>query len=159
MFQKYDKTTMFRHMQLLAAMLHEFQQDGSILVIVIAPIFTSAFAFVTFIRSSNTDIMFLATLVLSISDWLLAIIFTLGQMEMFYYKSKSIIKFMTWEQDSQTPKYLRILEHKFDKSCLTLKILMGSLNFIESLTPLHFLEHPINLSVNICCLVEEVQCR
>lgn len=140
---------MFRYVQILTAMLNEIQKNSLVLMFVVAPIFIGSFALVTFIKGSNTDVIFVAALLVIMMDCFLAILCIQGQMASVYTKSRSIIENLSWKQSRGETKFSLMLEHRFYKSCLPLKIMMGSDNFIESLTPLNCLEHSLNLSVNV----------
>ncbi len=146
------KMKTFRHIQLLNAMLNEFHQDKLVFVITVTPIFVVAFALVTFVKSPNADIMYLATLTIIIIDGFLAILITLGQMAILHSKSHEVIKYMLCKHGSQSTRNSRRSELTFYKSCLPLRVKMGTGNFIESLTPLNCLGHSLNLSVNVLLL-------
>lgn len=143
---------MFSHIQVLVALLNDFQKGPLILTIIAAPIFIFAVALTTVVKSSNIDVIFMFTLFLISVDCVMAIMVILGQMATMYTKSTLILHAMATRKTLWLPVNIQKWEQKFYKSCSPLKILIGGANFVDSVTPLNCLQVAVTLAASILML-------
>lgn len=147
-----NERVMFRYLQILTTMLNEFQNGLLILSFIVIPILVFSYSLVSFIKVSHMELVFIASLLGILGNGFLAVLCIQGQMAAVYMKSEELIENMKRKQNFFETKKERMIQHKFYKSCMPLRIMMGSANYIDNLTPLNCLNHAMDLSVNILLL-------
>ncbi len=148
----YQKGLLYRHIQILAAMLNELQTGPPILIIISGPTLFSALVMSTLVESWDSDILFVATLVINLVDCIVLIIAVLGQMSTVCRNSSKTIELMSVKPKAYFIKRDHKWEQRFYKSCTPIKVIINSGNFVDSLTPLNCLQLSFSLSVNILLL-------
>ncbi len=149
----YKRAKVFRQLQLLNGSLNGIQKGPPILAFIFTFIVIEAFALSTLIGSNTIDLRMKATLFIVTVDCFMGLLIIVGQMGMVNQKSSSLIETM-----KNSHKHLemsvgdRKWEHRFYRSCSALKILIGSTNFVDELTPLNCLNFSIDCTVNLLLL-------
>ncbi len=146
------RAKMFKHIQVLVALLNGFHKGPLMLAIMAASIFVLAFTLSTLVKNSGLDIMFIFTIFIIVTDCVLVTLVVFGQMATVYIKSKNALHVITCKKTLWLPVNLQKTECKFYKSCKPLKIMIGSVNLVDSLTPLNILQHSITITANILLL-------
>ncbi len=124
-----------------------------ILVIIVAITIVQALALSTLVGSVMSDFNMLAFLLLLTVDCLVAILVILGEMGMVYQTSNSWVKKMQLKINTRRiPLRDRKWEGRFYKSCSALRIMIGSRNFVDQLTPLNSLQFSMTLTANLLLL-------
>ncbi len=148
----YQRGMIFRSMQLLTGLINELQAGSLIPVIVSLTTLISAFALSTLVKGSNSDMLFVATLFLLLADCCLVVLVILGQMAIMHSRSRTILDTMKRRTTVFLSALDRKWEQRFYRSCSYLKFMIGSVNFVDELTPLNCLQFSVTLSVNVLLL-------
>lgn len=133
-------------------MVNTFQKSLFVFIIVTGVIIIWVFALTTLIKSTNSDFIFVSTLVMLLIDAVLVDLVILGQMGAVYRKSHELLDVMKCAHNPNLTGREQKWEHKFYRSCPPLKIMINSVNFVDGLTPLNCLHLSMTLSANILML-------
>ncbi len=149
----YQRAKLFRHFQVLTAILNRIQKGPPILVIIIEVTVVQALALSALVGNPISDLKYTATLILLTVDCFMVITIILGQMGMVYQKSKRLLKKIQWKQylpgiSVRDKKW----ERRFYKSCSPLDIMISSVNFVDELTLLNCLQLSLTLTANLLLL-------
>lgn len=139
---------MFRHIQFLTVLLNEVQKGTLIAVLLWSSTFILSLAVSMLVISSIEDWTSLATLTLIVVDCTLEILIILGGMSTVYITSRRALVTKPKLYSCSDARWLR----RFLRSCQPLKIRIGSVNFVDELTPLNCFHVSITLGVNIILL-------
>lgn len=148
----YNRAKIFRHIQLLISMLNAFQKSSLVLIIVGAPILVWVFALTSLVKSSGTDFIYLATLVMLLVDVVLIDLVVLGQMAAVHRKSYELLESIRSTYNLNLSARERKWEKRFYRSCTPLKIMINSVNFVDDFTPLNCLDMSMNTSASVLML-------
>ncbi len=148
----YNKGLIFRHIQVLASMLNEIQSGAAILLILCIPTIIIAMVALTLVQGSNTDFVFVATLIVLLIDCFLVIMALFGQMSTLCEKSSEILNKMLMKRYSAKLSRGQKWEQRFYKSCSPIKVMISSGAYVDALTPLNCLHLSMTLSANMLLL-------
>lgn len=148
----YHKAKIFRHIQVLLAMINAFQKSSLVFIIITAPILVWVFALTTLIESSNSNFIFVSTLVMLLIDVVLVDLVILGQMGAVYRKSHELLDILKRAYNPYLTAREQKWENRFYRSCPPLKIMINKVNFVDDFTPLNCLHLSMTLTANVLML-------
>lgn len=90
----------FKHIEVLTAMLNEIQKGPPILIMIIAETVVASIALATLVGSSNSDLSSTTVLLLLVVESWTSTLIVFGQMAMVHQKSNSLLKNMRWKLSS-----------------------------------------------------------
>lgn len=147
----YKRAKVFRHIQVLNTLLNEIQKGPPMIVYISALVVLGAMTLTTIIASPNSD-----TAVIMILLWIncfVGISIVLGQMAMVNQKTSGLLSTIRTKRKSPVLSIQdRKWEDRFYRSCLGLKVMISSVNFVDELTPLNCFDMSISTTVNLLLL-------
>lgn len=139
-----------RGLQVLGNVMNELQQHRLITCCIVGLVLMSSISLNICIKASNNWVVgFLGLSVLLTTGML--IIVCLGEISQVYVQSEEnlqVVKQYLAQRSSNEFKWQR----KFLQSCSHIKVMFGSYNFVDQLTPLNVFLFGVNLTVNIILL-------
>ncbi len=148
----YERSIIFRHIQVLIGMLNDFQKGPLAIILIFASMLGEALALTLLVKSSNVDVVFYTTVVCILMNCLMILLVILSQLAMIHRKSSYVLEFMRRKHISKRTTRLLKWEHRFYRSCVSLKIMIWSGEFVDTFTPLNCLQSGMVLSANLLLL-------
>lgn len=149
----YRRAKVFRHIQVLTALLNGIQKGPTILVMQSAFVVIGGLALSILVENLDLGVAFVSIALLLTVNCFMDILIILGQMARVNQKSNGLIRTMRVRQSAiGTSPQDRKWEKRFYRSCSALKIMIGSVNFVDELTPLNCFQCSISLAINLLLL-------
>lgn len=149
-FQLYEKTAQYRTLQVLGILMNEIQQKFLITSLVIAAtlILSCGMTVVVQMPFTKGNLLQLSVFLVLMTDSALLLIVILGNMSKVLVQSHRIFEVVRTHMTTQKISDRKQME-KFLKSCNFVKVRFGTLNYIDSLTPIKCIDFANDLTVQL----------